>query len=176
MWKLYNDLKGDGPYQTVMIVCGCIWFSYIITLHIMRLLCFLAKVSHTTHTVFATLDTIYRYNVIWPFKVTLVLVWVLFKKIKIKIVFCFKKSKNFEFCIFFYSLYVRSILLSCSSHRSMVPYSPYSLYLVVMFFLWVYGSFWLSMLFDNRVKKGEKFEFWMSFLRWSNRFRGRNSC
>ena len=23
-------LKGDSPHQTVMIVCGCIWFSYII--------------------------------------------------------------------------------------------------------------------------------------------------
>ena len=51
-------LKGDGPYQTVMIVCGCIWFSYIITLHIMRLFYFIAQVSHTTHILFVTLDTI----------------------------------------------------------------------------------------------------------------------
>ena len=51
-------LKGVGPYQTVMIVCGCIWFSYIITLHMMRHLCFLAKVSHTTRIFFATIDTI----------------------------------------------------------------------------------------------------------------------
>ena len=51
-------LKSNGPHQTVMIVCECIWFSYIITLHIMWHLCFLAKVSHTTRILFATLDTI----------------------------------------------------------------------------------------------------------------------
>ena len=52
---------------------------------IMKLLCFLAKVSHTTCILFATLDTMYRYNVVWLFKVTLVLMWV------------FKKKKN---CVF----------------------------------------------------------------------------
>ena len=51
-------LKGDGPHQTVMILYGCNSSSYIITLHIMNYLCFLAKVSHTTDVLFATLDTI----------------------------------------------------------------------------------------------------------------------
>ena len=36
--------------------------------------------------------------------------------------------------------------------------------------------FWLFMPFDNHVKKGEKFENWMSFLRGSNRLRGRTLC
>ena len=51
-------LKGDCSHQTVMIVCGCIWFSYITTLHIMRHLCSFAKVSHTTRILFTTLDII----------------------------------------------------------------------------------------------------------------------
>ena len=51
-------LRSDGPYQTIMIVCGFIWFSYIITFHMMRHLYFLAKVSHTTRILFATLYTI----------------------------------------------------------------------------------------------------------------------
>ena len=42
-------LKGDGSHQTVMILCGCIWLSYIITLHPMRHLFFLQK-FHTQHT------------------------------------------------------------------------------------------------------------------------------
>ena len=50
--------ENDSPHQTVMIVCECIWSSYIITLHIMIYLCSLAKVSHKTHIRFATLDTI----------------------------------------------------------------------------------------------------------------------
>ena len=51
-------LKGNDPHQTVMILCGCFLFSYIITLHIMKHLCFLAKVSHTTRIFLVTLDTI----------------------------------------------------------------------------------------------------------------------
>ena len=51
-------LKGDSPYQTVMIVCECICSPYIITFHIMIYLYFLAKVSHITHILFTTLDTI----------------------------------------------------------------------------------------------------------------------
>ena len=50
-------LKGDGPHQIVMIVRGCIWFSYITTLHKMRHLCPIAMISHTTRILFATLDT-----------------------------------------------------------------------------------------------------------------------
>ena len=42
-------LEGDSLHQTVMIVCECIWSSYIITLHIMIYLCSLAK-FHTHHT------------------------------------------------------------------------------------------------------------------------------
>ena len=47
--------EGDSLHQTVMIVCECIWSSYIITFHIMMYLCSLAKVSHTTHILFATI-------------------------------------------------------------------------------------------------------------------------
>ena len=76
------------------------------------------------------------------------------------------------FCIFF--LCVHSIFFFSFSCRSMVPCSPYSLYFS---FLSVLGQvFWLFMPFDNRVKKGENFENWMSLLRGSNRLRGRASC
>ena len=51
-------LEGDGPHQTVMIVCGCNWSSCIITLHMMIYSCFLAKVSHTTRVFFAIPNTI----------------------------------------------------------------------------------------------------------------------
>ena len=85
-------------------------------------------------------------------------------------------SYLFFFMFFiFYSLCVHSILFSCFSCRSMVPCSPCFLYVS---FLSISGQifFWLSMPFNNRDKKGEKFEFWMSFLRGSNRSRGRTSC
>ena len=55
-YRMY--LKGDSLHQIVMIVCGCNWSSYIITLHIMDYLCFLAKVSHRTRVLFAIFDTI----------------------------------------------------------------------------------------------------------------------
>ena len=42
-------LEGDSPHQTIMIVCECIWSSYIIIVHIMGCLCSLAK-FHTQHT------------------------------------------------------------------------------------------------------------------------------
>ena len=83
-----------------MIVCRCIWFSYIITFHIMRHLCFLAKVLHTTRILFAILDTMSRYNVIWPFKVTHVLVSIFFFKNKI-CVFAFKRLGVLSFAFFF---------------------------------------------------------------------------
>ena len=80
--------------------------------------------------------------------------------------------------IFFFVLHFFSFvsITSCFyfSYRSMVPCSPHSL--CVYFFL-VFGQvFWPFMPFDNHVKKGEKFENWMSFLRGSNRLRGRTSC
>ena len=67
-------------------------------------------------------------------------------------------------------------ITSCFSFscRSMVPCSPRSLY--VSFLSVSCHVFWLLMPCDNRVKTGEKFENWMSFLRGSNRFRGRTSC
>ena len=124
---------------------------------IMRLLCFLAKVSHTTCILFATLDTMYRYNVIWLFKVTLVLMWVFFKKKK-QLCFCFKKSFIVLSFAFFSFVHVHSILLSCSSCMSMVPRSPCSLY--VSFLVCLRSSFfWFSMPFDNRVKKGRNLIF-----------------
>ena len=67
-------------------------------------------------------------------------------------------------------------ITSCFSFscRSMVPRSPRSLYIS---FLSVSGQvFWPFMPFDNRVKKGENFENWMSFLKGSNRLRERTSC
>ena len=48
-------LECDSLHQIVMIVCKCIWSSYIITFHIMMYLCSLAKVSHITHILFATI-------------------------------------------------------------------------------------------------------------------------
>ena len=51
-------LEGDGSHQTIMILCECIWSSYIITFHIMIYLNSLAKGSHTTCIFFATFDTI----------------------------------------------------------------------------------------------------------------------
>ena len=51
-------LEGDGSHQTIMILCECIWSSYIITFHIMIYLYSLAKGSHTTCIFFATFDTI----------------------------------------------------------------------------------------------------------------------
>ena len=145
-------LKSDGSHQTIMIMCGCIWFSFIITLHIMWHLCFLAKVSHATRILFATLDTMYKYNMIWPFKVTLVWVFFFFF-FKQNLCFCFKKTWSFEFCIFFFSVCVHSILLSRSSCSSIVPCSPCSLY--VSFLSVSDKVFWLSMPFDHRVKGGE---------------------
>ena len=41
-----------------MIVCECIWSSYIFTFHTMIYLYSLVKGSHTTHIIFATFDTI----------------------------------------------------------------------------------------------------------------------
>ena len=79
------------------------------------------------------------------------------------------------FAFFFSSLYVHSILFSCFSGRSMFPCSPYSFYASFLF-VSSHVFFWLFLPFDNHVKNGEKFEFWMLFLRGSNRFRGRTSC
>ena len=142
---------------------------------IMRLLCFLAKVSHTTCILFATLDTMYRYNVIWLFKVTLVLMWVFFLKKK-QLCFCFKKSFIvLSFAFFFSFVHVHSILLSCSSCMSMVPRSPCSLY--VSFLVCLRSSFFLVFYaLWKSCQKGEKFDIWMSFLKRSNKFRGRTWC
>ena len=50
-------LKGDNPYQTVMIVCECIRCSHISDHHNMRNLCTLVMFSHITRMLFATFDT-----------------------------------------------------------------------------------------------------------------------
>ena len=76
-------------------------------------------------------------------------------------------------CFAFFFLCVHSILFFFFFCRSMVPCSPCSLYIC---FLSVSGQvFWPFMPFDNRVKKGENFENWLSFLGGSNRLRGRTS-
>ena len=74
------------------------------------------------------------------------------------------------FAFFFFVSIAPCFSFSC---RSMVPCSPHSLYIS---FLSVFGQvFWHFMPFDNRVKKAENFENWMSFLRGSNRLKGRVS-
>ena len=80
---------------------------------------------------------------------------------------------SFFFVLHFFSFVSNASCFSFSCW-SMVPCSPRSLYIS---FLFISGHvFWLFMPFDNRVKKGEKFEKWISFLRRSNRLRGRTSC
>ena len=71
------------------------------------------------------------------------------------------------FCIFFIPFVS---IASCFLYRSMVPCSLCSLY--VSFLSISDQVFWLSMPFDNRVKRGEKLEIWMPFLRGSNKFWG----
>ena len=125
---------------------------------IMRLLCFLAKVSHTTCILFATLDTMYRYNVIWLFKVTLVLMWVFFLKKK-QLCFCFKKSFIVLSFAFFFPLCM-SIASCC--HVLLVCLWFLVLLVPSMLVFWsVSGQvfFWFSMPFDNRVKKGRNLIF-----------------
>ena len=80
---------------------------------------------------------------------------------------------------FSHGLHVSLIFVSIASYfsfscRSMVPCSPCSLF--VSFLSISCQVFWLFIPFDNRVKKGDKFDNWMSFLRRSNRLRGRTSC
>ena len=50
-------LKGDSPYQTVMIVCECIRFSHIPNCHNMRNLCTLVMFHTQYAKFFATFDT-----------------------------------------------------------------------------------------------------------------------
>ena len=87
IWGFFMDWQRGRLLRSCVLVLSTMQ-NYV---SIMKLLCFLAKVSHTTCILFATLDTMYRYNVIWLFKVTLVLMWVFFKKKK-QLCFCFKKS------------------------------------------------------------------------------------
>ena len=50
-------LKGDSPYQTVMIVCECIRYSHIPNCHNMRNLCTLVMFHTQYAKFFATFDT-----------------------------------------------------------------------------------------------------------------------
>ena len=80
---------------------------------------------------------------------------------------------HFYFILLFFP-FVSIVYCFSFSWRSMVHCSPRSLYIS---FLFVSSQvFWPFMPFDNRVKKGENFENWMSFLRGSNRLRWRTSC
>ena len=55
-YRMY--LKGDSPYQAVMIVCELKWFSHISNRHNMYKLMQSCDIFHTQHTIFfATLDT-----------------------------------------------------------------------------------------------------------------------
>ena len=54
-YRMY--LEGDSPHQAVMIVCECIWFSYISNCHNMRHLYTLAMFSHITRKFFVIFDT-----------------------------------------------------------------------------------------------------------------------
>ena len=81
---------------------------------------------------------------------------------------------HFIFLCFAFFSFVSITSCFSFSCRSMVPCSPRSLYIS---FLSVSSQvFWPFMPFDNRVKKGENFENWMSFLKGSNRLRERTSC
>ena len=66
VWELYDvPQKWWSPSNNY----DCVWMYLILLyhyLHMMRHLCFLAKVSHTTCILFTTFDILYRYNVIWP--------------------------------------------------------------------------------------------------------------
>ena len=59
-------LKSDDPHQMVMIVCECFFILLYHYFHMMKSLCILAKVSHTTHNSLLVLILLYKYNVIWP--------------------------------------------------------------------------------------------------------------
>ena len=55
-YRIY--LKGDSPYQAVMIVCELKWFSHISNRHNMHTLMQSCDVFHTQHAIFfAILDT-----------------------------------------------------------------------------------------------------------------------
>ena len=56
-------LKGDGPHQTIMIVCGYIWFSYIIIFIWWDTYAFLQK-FHTQHE-YSLLLLIYCIGTMW---------------------------------------------------------------------------------------------------------------
>ena len=53
-YRMY--IEGDSPYQAIMIVCECIWFSHISNRPYMRHLRNLAMFSHTTSKFFTTFD------------------------------------------------------------------------------------------------------------------------
>ena len=53
--------------------------------------------------------------------------------------------------------------------------SSFSSFPLCQFSICLCHVFWPFIPFDNHVKKWEKFKNWMSFLRGSNRFRGRTS-
>ena len=58
-------LIGDNPYQIIIIVCECSWFSYIIIFIWWDTYAFLQK-FHTQHiNSLLLLILLYRYNVIW---------------------------------------------------------------------------------------------------------------
>ena len=72
-YRMY--LEGESLHQAVMIVCECIWFSHISNHHNMRHLCTLAIFSHTTRKILCYFWYMYRYNVIWPSKGILMLIY-----------------------------------------------------------------------------------------------------
>jgi len=59
-------LKGNVPHQTVMIVCKCSWFSYIIIFIWWDTYAFLQKFHIQYAKSLLLLILLYRYNVIWP--------------------------------------------------------------------------------------------------------------
>ena len=136
----------DWQRRRLLGSCVLVLSTMQIYVSIMRLLCFLAKFSHKKCILFATLDTLYRYNVIWLFKVTLVLVWV-FKKKK-KLCFCFKKSFGVLSFAFFFSF----VSIASCCHVLLV-----GLWFLVpsmlVFCLSPVKYFSFSMPFDNYVKK-----------------------
>ena len=70
-YRMY--FKSNSPHQTVMIMCEFLWFSCIIIFAWQDTYAYSQK-FYIQHAILC-----YSwYNVIWPFKVTLVLVWVFF--------------------------------------------------------------------------------------------------
>ena len=120
-------LKGDDPYQRVMIVCECSWFSYII----------IVKWWDT-----CALDTMYGYNVIWPSKVTLVQFEYIYFLKKIKK----KKKTNKSFCFCFKIFFFGTLSFSFTCLIFFLIWMVLSFYYCICFILNLHENSWFQHL------------------------------